>query len=61
MYLCNKENILHLIKFTVPPLTAREGSFTDHIAEEMQRKFIKDMKTWECFFLNMFRCLQVVE
>ena len=43
---------------TVPPLTAREGSFTDHIAEEMQRKFIKDMKSWECFFLTMFRRLQ---
>ena len=24
----------------------------------MQRKFIKDMKTWECFFLTMFRRLQ---
>ena len=43
---------------TVPPLTAREGSFTDHIAEEMQQKFIKDRKTWECFFLTMFKHLQ---
>ena len=24
----------------------------------MQRKFIKDMKSWECFFLTMFRRLQ---
>ena len=42
---------------TVLPFTVREGSFTDYIAEEMQRKFIKDRKTWECFSLTMFRRL----
>ena len=42
---------------TVPPFTVREGSFTDYSAKGMQRKFIKDRKTWECFFLTMFKRL----
>ena len=41
----------------VPPFTVREGSFTDYIAEEMHRKFIKERKIWGCFSVAMFRRL----
>ena len=41
--------------FVIPPLTAREGGFTDYIAEEMQRKFIKERKLLDCFALAMSR------
>ena len=36
-------------------LIAREGTFTDYIAEKMQRNLIKEMETGECFPLAMFQ------